>query len=159
MHRVLPAPALLVLATLAGCGPSGGPPAPVAYGRQACDHCHMTIAEPRYAAQLVTRTGKVYAFDEPGCLALFYREAAVPRDDVAGLWVNDFLDPTRRLHADSAVYIRTGRLHTPMGSGLAAVRPGAEADSLQRMTGGDVLSWRAVLELPDLHAAQREEPE
>lgn len=149
----------LALALLAGCGGAAGAPTPIAYGRQPCDHCHMTIAEPRYAAQMVTRTGKVYAFDEVGCLALFYREATVPPADVAALWVNDFLDPTRRLPADSAVYIRTAGLHTPMGSGLAAVAPGAEADSLSSLTGGEVLGWQAVLQLPDLHAPTAEPAE
>ncbi len=142
---------LLLLAVLQGCGGSAAPPAPIAYGRQACDHCHMTIAEPRYAAQLVTRRGKVYAFDEAGCLARFYRGGRVDTAAVAGLWVNDFFQPERRLPADSAVYLRSDRLHTPMGSGLAAVRPGAEADSLQHLVGGEVLSWQAVLRLPDPH--------
>lgn len=143
----------LTLAALLGCGGSGGPPEPIAYGRQTCDHCHMTIAQPQFAAQLVTRTGKVYAFDEAGCLALFYREGGVEPSAVAGLWVNDFFEPSRRLPADSAVYVHSDRLHTPMGSGLAAVARGAEADSLHRLTGGEVLTWQAVLRLPAPHPA------
>lgn len=143
--------AVLSLVALPGCGASGGRPGPIAYGRQVCDHCHMTIAQPQYAAQLVTRTGKVYTFDEAGCLALFYREGTVDPSAVAGLWVNDFFQPDRRLPADSAVYVRSEHLHTPMGSGLAAVAPGAEADSLGRLTGGEVLTWEEVLRLPAPH--------
>jgi hypothetical protein len=34
--------------------------------------------EPRFAAELVTSRGLVYAFDDVGCLAAFVREGKVP---------------------------------------------------------------------------------
>ena len=38
-------------------------------GPRTCRHCHMTLADPRFAAESLTRTGKAIVFDDVGCLA------------------------------------------------------------------------------------------
>lgn len=142
MTRAALLPVLAALATLA-CAEPG--PRPLALGTDACAHCHMTVTDPRYAAELVTRTGKVFVFDDAGCLAAFYRDGSVPVDEIHSLWVYDFREPSRALDAMSAVYLRTDSLRTPMGSGLAALPPGPGADSLRAVLGGDLVSWEAVV--------------
>jgi len=105
----------------------------------------MTLADARYAAQLITTSGKTFVFDDPGCLAAFYAGGEVPRDKVGSVWVNNYLAPGDWLDARTAVFIHAPGLRTPMASGLAAVRPGAEADSLRAALGGTVLTWDAVV--------------
>lgn len=136
--------ALLVAA--AGCGAPR--PITVEFGRAACDHCHMTIAEPRFAAQLVTRTGKVFVFDEPGCLAAFLAGGKVPPGKASSIWVNDFLDPDSLLDARGATYLRVESVNTPMGTHVIATRPGPRADSLHAALGGQPLAWEQVRALP-----------
>ncbi|WP_410968639.1 hypothetical protein, partial [Salmonella sp. SAL4443] len=46
--------ALLALRVLACARPA---PGTIVYDADACDWCRMTISDPSYAAQLVTRTG------------------------------------------------------------------------------------------------------
>jgi copper chaperone NosL len=108
----------------------------------------MTITEPRLAAQLVTRTGKVFVFDEPGCLAGFLASGRVPPDKVHSLWVNDFLEPDSLLDATRAAYLRVEGINTPMGSHVIATRPGPRADSLRTALGGHALDWDQVRALP-----------
>lgn len=57
-------------------GPPSGPQ-PVVWDRTACAECRMAVSEPRYAAQLQTRDGRVLDFDDPGCLFL-YQAATAP---------------------------------------------------------------------------------
>ena len=130
-------------------------PRPVAieYGVAACDQCHMTIAEPRFAGQLVTRTGKVFTFDDPGCLGAFVAAGRVPPSRVHSLWVNDFVTPDSLIDATRAVYLRVPGINTPMGSHVIATAPGPRADSLRAALGGEPLSWEQVRALP--HGVER----
>ncbi len=137
----------LLAAALSGaaalaCGTPG--PVPITLGAQDCAHCHMTIADPRFAAELVTRTGKVFAFDDAGCLATFAVSGPVGPEQVHSAWVTDFRHPGTLIPAQDARFLRTDRVQTPMGSNLIAV-PRAAGDSLQAALGGTLLDWGEVL--------------
>jgi copper chaperone NosL len=131
--------ALAAAALAAACGSPG--PRPIAWGEEVCRHCHMTIADPRFAAELVTRRGRVYVFDDVGCLVAFAAGESVAPDAVHSLWVHDFLRPDSLLDARTAVYLRVDSLRTPMNSHVAALAPGAEADRGQARLGGARLGW------------------
>lgn len=133
--------ALLGAAALACASPG---PTPIAFGEAACDHCHMTIVDQRFAAELVTRTGKVFAFDDAGCLAAFTVSGSVGPEQVHSAWVTDFRLPGTLVPAQDAVFLRTDAVRTPMGSNLLAV-PRAAGDSLQTALGGTLLDWAQVL--------------
>lgn len=135
------AAALLGAAALA-CGTPG--PVPIAFGEAACDHCHMTVVDRRFAAELVTRTGKVYAFDDAGCLATFTVNGPVGPDQVHSAWVTDFRQPGALIPAQDAIFLRTDSIRTPMSSNLLAV-PRTAGDSLQAALGGTLLDWAQVL--------------
>lgn len=134
--------AVAAVALAAACAGPG--PRPIAYGQEVCRHCHMTIADPRFAGELVTRRGRVQVFDDVGCLAAFAAEGSVPAGEVHSLWVQDFLHPDSLLDARTAVYLRVDSLQTPMGSHLVALRAGPEADSLRARLGGRLLRWDEI---------------
>ncbi len=141
-HRSLFVPGLLLFAA---CGAPG--PRPLALGVDACSHCHMTLADPRFAGELVTTAGKVLPFDDVGCLASYAATGGVDAARIHSLWVADFLRPDALLPVAEAVFLRSDSLRTPMDWGLAALRPGPGADSLRARLGGTLLSWDEVLAL------------
>jgi len=134
----------LAAAALVGCGRQS--PRDIGFGAEPCAHCHMTIADPRFAAEAISPTGKVAVFDDVGCLAAWLEE-----DGEAAAWVLSFVDGREWLPAAQAVYLRSDALRTPMGSGLAALRPGREADSVQAALGGGLMSWQQVRSQPHAH--------
>lgn len=123
-------------------------PRPIRYGHELCQYCRMTITDPRFAAQLVTRTGRVFSFDDIGGLVAFMNEERVPPAEVHSTWVHSFSHPELQLDATTARFLRSDRLRTPMGSQLAAFLPGREGDSIGAELGGEVLRWEEVLVLP-----------
>jgi copper chaperone NosL len=133
----------LLLALVAGCGAPG--PVPIAYGTAECSHCHMTLTDPPFAAELVTTRRKVYLFDDPGCLAAFVAEGTVPPGEVHSLWVSDFLAPGPLLPAEDATFLRSDSVRTPMNTHVVALRPGPSADSLRAAWGGELLAWPEVV--------------
>lgn len=127
---------------LAACTVPG--PRPVALGSELCGQCHMTVTDDRFIAQLVTATGKVLVYDDPGCLATALREGVVAGDRIRSVWVTDYLDTATLIRAEEAWFVRSDAVHTPMGSGLAAVRSAEQARDLAAELGGTVVRWDAV---------------
>ena len=139
----MPARRAALLVLLLGCGAPR--PVPLPLGTAECSHCHMTLADPRFGAELLTRRHKVFVFDDPGCLAAFVAGGEVAVGEIHSLWVSNYLEPDSLLNVEIAVFIRSGALRTPMDHRVAAVRPGPEADRLAAELNGERLTWADVL--------------
>lgn len=139
-------PALWLLTLLLACGTRG--PRPIALGQETCSHCHMTVVESRFSAQAITTTGKAYVFDDVGCLVNWLTEQSGPP---AGAWVWSTIDGEGWLPAAEARYVQSDSLHTPMGSGLAAIGQGPGGDSLRVRLAGRLLTWDEVRAAPHVH--------
>ena len=133
----------LLLAAAACTTPA---PRPLAFGAEPCSHCHMTLADPRHAGQLVTTTGKVLPFDDVGCLATFVATGGIAADAIHSVWFHDYTQPDSLLDARAAGFLQHDSIRTPMDYGIVALRRGPRADSLTAATGGRLLSWDEVLE-------------
>ncbi|HEX7069479.1 MAG TPA: nitrous oxide reductase accessory protein NosL [Rhodothermales bacterium] len=129
---------------LAGCRPS---PRPVVEGRDACAHCKMKVTDARFAAELITRKGKVHVFDSIECLAVHVADAVVPLEDVHSAWVTDFADAENFLRAAEAQYVRAESVRSPMGMNLAAFGTSVTPASMAESFGGEVLNWDDVIHL------------
>jgi copper chaperone NosL len=108
----------------------------------------MTLADRRFIAEWLTRTGKPYRFDDIGCLTAFLAEGKLSTGADGHAWVADFLHPGVWISADEAVYLRTDSLHTPMASGLIAVMADQPIDSLRQALGATRLEWADVYRMP-----------
>ena len=137
---------LLTLAVLA-CGGSG--PRPVVLGEDECNYCRMEVTDARFAAEVITSTGRVHVFDSPECLA-GYARGAEP-GTVRALWVTDVEHPGTFVEAESAGYLLDSSLRGPMGRATAFATLDA-ARAAQARYGGTVAEWREVLSDSSAHA-------
>jgi len=145
-------PTLLLAALLwtlvqAGCedAPSIAPPN-ILFGQDVCDVCGMIISDDRFAAGLVVEQERGYetrSFDDIGCLLAYEDEH--PDEPPAARYVRDFRTRAWRV-AETAVYLHSGHLHTPMAFGLAALATEADARALAGEYPGDVIVYPAVRE-------------
>lgn len=136
----------LVLVTalaLIACAAPG--PGDIHYDTDACDHCRMTISDPKFAAQLVTRTGKIYRFDDPWCLASFVAAGRVPDRDVHSIWLNDHAHPESRVMSGDALFVVSDSIRAPMNGGAAAFGTRDEAEALKSSSGGRIVRWADIL--------------
>ena len=137
----------LATATAAAVAAACATPSPrgIAYGTDQCAHCHMTIADHRLAAQVVTVTGKTWVFDDPGCLADFLAAGSVDRQAVHSLWVADYTAPAERLlRVEEAWLVRSDAIRTPMDNRMAAAPSAEAAESLRIRVGGVLVRWAEV---------------
>ncbi len=128
-------------------------PRPLRVGVEACPYCNMTILDARYAAQMVSQTGKVYAYDDVGCLLDHLLGYGGPRVRPKELYVADFAASSRRearfLPVNQAVFLYSERIRTPMGVGLLAFARTSDLEAYLRerpQHHGAVLRWNDLLE-------------
>lgn len=105
----------------------------------------MTVTDPRYSAELVTRTGKVLVFDDIGCLATFLASGELAPAGVHSAWAHDYVAPGEWARTSDLSFVHSDSFHTPMGSGLVALARVGDADSLGAAVGGELLDWAQVL--------------
>ncbi len=129
---------LLVMALIA-CKPEAKP---IQYGHQACDYCRMSIVDERYAAQLVSSTGKTYSFDAMECMINFRHENDGPEWNLE--LVTDYNHPRTLIPANEAVIVRSKSLPSPMGMYLTATGSEEEARALVRENGGEIYPYEQV---------------
>ncbi len=140
--------AIVMAAAVAACGGSG--PRAVVAGEDACAYCRMEVSDLRFAAEVVTETGRVHVFDSVDCLTGFVR--GVPRGSMGAVWVTDADHPGTFVAADSAGYLVESSLRGPMGMTVAFASPDA-ARAAQARYGGRVAAWDAVLAAGAAHGS------
>jgi len=143
----LGAAALPTLAGVVACADKG--PRAIAYGRDECAWCRMTVSDARFGAVLLTATGRQEVFDSVECLAaatLALDPSEQPRVMMRS-WVTDWLHPRALVQAPSARYLQNAGPGSPMGKGLQAFSSLANAEAEQRRSGGLLMSWDEVLDM------------
>ena len=114
---------------------------PINYGHDACTHCRMTIMDKRFAAELITSKGKIFKFDDFGCLLKYVKDENF---DTRGalIFVADFNHPEGGfLDARRAVFILDETFRSPMNGNFAATASEADADQLNMGVNGKLLTW------------------
>ena len=110
----------------------GGSPKPttgpeeIQYGHEACARCHMHFATPGFAGERRGRDGRLVKYDDLACLL---QAIASAHEETTEAWVEDH-DRGGWVPLASAVFVRGGMIHTPMGSGLVAFKNRGAADRL-----------------------------
>lgn len=125
---------------LAACGAPG--PRPVLLNEEQCDYCRMEISDARFAAEAITRTGRIHVFDSVECLAGY--AAGAESGTVASLWVTDAEHPGTFVKADAAGYLLDSAMRGPMGRAVAFASPDA-ARAAQGTLGGTLVSWSVIV--------------
>jgi copper chaperone NosL len=119
----------------------------VAYDSSRCSYCKMLIQEKTFGAELDSDSGIVYVFDATECLAAYLIDQKIATRNVREVWSVDYRRPGKLVVAESAVYIHSDKLLSPMSMNVAAVASRAEAEEVLRATGGEILNWQGVLDL------------
>ena len=131
--------ALGLAVALGACAGSG--PRPVVVGEDQCAYCRMEVVDARFAAEAVTRTGRVHVFDSVDCLAGYARGAE--SGSLSALWVTDAENPGTFIRVDQAGFLTGSTLRGAMGRTVAFASPEA-ARTAQVRLGGTVTAWTTV---------------
>jgi copper chaperone NosL len=137
-------PAIFLMLFASACSTE---PQPINFGKDNCDFCKMTLMDNHYGAELVTKKGKVYKFDDLNCFVGFEKEGSVPADQIAGRFAVDYQGNGQLIPLESAFFLYSDKLSTPMASGVAVFADEAGRDQVFQQAGGEKKNWQQVLEL------------
>jgi copper chaperone NosL len=133
--------ALLALAACGGGAKAEPTPPTIHYGEDICAFCGMIISEERHAAAYVTEGGHAHTFDDIGDMVKAHLET---EEEVLAFFVHDYEDEAW-IRAETAQYVLSDRLTTPMASGVAAFTSSQKAQTLASELQGQVLTFAELL--------------
>lgn len=113
---------------------------PIQYGHDGCAHCKMTIVDQKFAAELVTEKGKVYKYDDLGCMISHMQENELTEAPIQV--VADYSRPGELIDAQTAVFVHDESLRSPMRGDLAAFTDAGKAGA--QFAGGKVMSYKEI---------------
>ena len=131
---------LLIGLFLVACGSAaGGEPSPpdIHYGDDVCEFCGMIVSETRYAAAYLADDGHTHTFDDIGDMVQAYLQEPA---EVTAFFVHDHASQDW-IRAETATFVHSPDLPTPMLSGLAAFAGEEPARSFAVSVGGRLLTF------------------
>ncbi len=119
-------------------------PEPLNFGTDVCHFCKMTLMDKKFGAELVTKKGKVYKFDDMNCFLNFYNSGHESTDNFEHTLVVDFSDAGKLIDATHAFYIKSSKIRSPMDGQVAAFETKASMDKFKKDWNGIYLAWGEV---------------
>lgn len=132
----------LLLFFMAAGGCSQGPE-DIAYGSDQCEYCRMTIVDKIHGAELINDKGKIFKYDAVECM--INDLADFDQGEPSEFMVNHHDEPSRLIKAESAYYIISKNLPSPMGAYLTAFPSKKSAQKGLEVYGGEIYSWEELL--------------
>jgi len=122
---------------------NNGPVAIVA-GRDQCSFCKMTVSDNRFGAELITKTGKVYKFDDAHCILSWMKEHPAPGSIC---YFTNFSNAHGLIAAGQAMFLKSDALKSPMGGNVAAFSSITDLNTVMKQFNGTVLHWDELQKL------------
>ncbi|GAB3428754.1 nitrous oxide reductase accessory protein NosL [Niabella aquatica] len=132
--------AIAVLGIFSSCNTDE--PVAIDYNKDTCASCKMSISESRFAAELITKKGRVYKFDDISCM-LDYINANSP--DIKKYYIGDYMKGGQWLDALTVFYVRHQEVRSPMGGNTAAFKSKNEAAAYAVKYNTNILVWQDLL--------------
>lgn len=118
-------------------------PEAINYNYDECAYCKMKISDVRFGAELVTSKGKVYKYDSAECLVNTYIEKS--DEQYAFVLVTDYSRPHHLVDAQSAHFLISEKIPSPMGGNLSSYEYPQIANQFLDKNGGDLFSFQELV--------------
>jgi copper chaperone NosL len=101
--------------------------------------------DARFGAEIVTKKGKVYKFDDLNCMISFNNSGYEPEENIKHRLVVDFTQPDKLFDATKTFYCKSTRINSPMGSQVAAFEKMADLEKYNSEWQGTTLTWNEMI--------------
>jgi copper chaperone NosL len=138
IKRTISVTAVIATVVLTSCKTQ---PQPFAYGKDICDDCKMTIMDPKFGGEIITKKGRIYKFDDSHCMVHFLKVGSVKESDIAQTVFVDHDNEKNFLNVKSSYFVVSGQLKSPM-NGNAGCFPSLQvAEQKAKELNGVVKNW------------------
>ena len=119
-------------------------PEPFAYGKDICVDCKMTIMDPKFGGEIITKKGKVYKFDDAHCVKNFLNRGQIKEADIAQTVFIDYENNKNFLDVKSSFFVVSPGLKSPMNSNAASFSTKDAASKKANEVNGTVSTWEEL---------------
>ena len=120
-------------------------PQPLVYNKDACHFCKMTLVDKKFGAEVVTKKGKVYKFDDANCMINFLNDELNDDREIAFKLIVDYSQPEKLIEANEAFYLKSDTIHSPMNSRIAAFESYSTLEKFKKNWNAIYMSWGEVV--------------
>ncbi|WP_117883126.1 nitrous oxide reductase accessory protein NosL [Aureibaculum luteum] len=117
-------------------------PSKIEYGKDACNFCKMTIVDKTHAAQIVTKKGKSFKYDAIECMLNDMEDKDKSKLEL--FLVTDYLNPTTLIDANSATFLISPAIKSPMGANLSAFKNKEDVEKLVKTDVDKSYNWQEL---------------
>lgn len=114
-------------------------------GKDACSFCKMGIVDIKYGSEIITKKGKIFKFDDIGCLIKWMKSGAVQVEHLNRILVMNYSNAGEWLDAQNAVFAQSESIHSPMNFNYAAFTTSEAAMSTLTSEKNEKFSWDMLL--------------
>lgn len=132
---------LIFMLVLTACGTKQVEP--IVLNKDQCDFCKMSISDGKFGAELITKKGRVYKFDDVHCLSAYANENG--KTEISSYFVHDYTKNNQLIPAEKAFYIKGGDIISPMNGNVAAFNTSTEAKEFAEKLNAEIVDWAEVL--------------
>jgi copper chaperone NosL len=136
-----------VILLMGMCSACSAQPEPIKFGKDNCHHCKMTLMDTKFGAEILTKKGKVFKFDDVNCLVNFLNTNELKQTEIAQTLLIDFKKTKELTPVEKLFFLNSPKLRTPMSSDVAAFSSEKDLTEAQNQFKGEKLTWEQVKEL------------
>lgn len=119
-------------------------PQPLVVGKDECYYCKMPVADKKFGAEIITVKGKLYKFDDMGCMINFLKTEWVVDEKIGSIYTVSFTTNDKLLDLNKSVFLMSACFRTPMNSGIAAFESRNEVAVFLKEFPGEILTWNQL---------------
>jgi copper chaperone NosL len=101
----------------------------------------MTISDKRFGAEILTKKGKTYKFDDAGCAISFLEAQPEIKQSLKEIFFADFSEPHSLIPSGSAYVLKSEVLKAPMGGMYSAFNSMDNLNKVKQEYPGTVTNW------------------
>jgi copper chaperone NosL len=116
-------------------------PQPINLGADNCYSCKMTISDIRFGAELVTKKGKAYKFDDLHCLLGFLKTGTVNKDMQSGIYITNYSGDHSLINVKHVIMLQADELRSPMGGNIAGFDNRDSMQTVMKKYPGKIVNW------------------
>jgi copper chaperone NosL len=117
----------------------------IAFGKDSCVECKMTIMDSKFGGEIVTKKGKVYKFDDAKCIAGFLNKRVVGLSEIHQTLFVDYNGNEEFIPVSKVEFVVSSQFKSPMGGNAAAFNGVKVAEEKSKeIPGSKVTNWATL---------------
>lgn len=119
-------------------------PTPIAAGSDQCSSCKMTISDPKFSSEIISKKGRIFKFDDTHCLLTFLHNKQIAEADVKAYYFTNFDNTNELLPVEKALFYKSEDFKSPMGGNVAAFANESAVQKIQESFKGTKMQWAEI---------------